>query len=226
MYATTILLGAWLAGCKTAAIDDGAQAGPLTQVSEGFVSAFFAETGDGRVVLFDAGNDAEAEVLVEALSARGYGPDDVAAIFLSHGHGDHTGGAQRFPYAALVGGEADTEIIADESDGAVSLDSAIVDGEVRRLGALTVQAYAVPGHTPGSTVYLVDGDVLVLGDVLVARKDGTVGPPPAFFSEDPAQNDASVRALADRLEADGVAASWMVFSHSAPLSGIDPLLAF
>jgi len=213
-----------LLGCTTASIEDGAVTGPLTQVSDGFVSAFIAETGDGSVLLVDATNDPDSAVVVDALAERGYGPEDVVAVLMTHAHGDHTRGARAFD-APLLGLEEDTALLAEETDGAVSLDGTVRDGDTRTFGDLTVRVYSVPGHTPGSAVYLID-DVLVLGDVLVAKKDGAVGPPPSFFSEDPDQNDRSVRALSDRLDAEGAEISWMVFSHSAPLSGAGALRAF
>jgi len=46
------------------------------------------------------------------------------------------------------------------------------------------------------------------------------------FSDDVALGERSLLALAQRLDAEDVVVDWLVFSHSAPLRGIEPLLQF
>jgi len=49
------------------------------------------------------------------------------------------------------------------------------DGDMIHAGAVTVQAIATTGHTPGHMAYLINSRILCTGDVLVL-KDGRVEP--------------------------------------------------
>jgi glyoxylase-like metal-dependent hydrolase (beta-lactamase superfamily II) len=71
----------------------------------------------------------------------------------------------------------------------------VEDGEELDLDGEKVHVILVPGHTPGSAVYLWR-DVLFTGDVLVRSNRG-LEPSPFFFSEDNAQNSESLRKLRD-----------------------------
>jgi 7,8-dihydropterin-6-yl-methyl-4-(beta-D-ribofuranosyl)aminobenzene 5'-phosphate synthase len=50
--------------------------------------------GYAKTILFDTG--ASGEVLLANLKSLGFSPSDVDVVVLSHAHGDHTGGLQRF----------------------------------------------------------------------------------------------------------------------------------
>jgi len=63
---------------------------------------------------------------------------------------------------------------------------------------IRVQAIATPGHTPGSTSFLVNDSVLFTGDTLVLQ-DGLVRPFYRLFNMDTAAQRDSIRKLA-RLE--------------------------
>lgn len=52
--------------------------------------SMMVENDKGQRVLIDAG--ASEEVLLHNLSLLGYGPEDMNAVFVSHGHYDHVGG--------------------------------------------------------------------------------------------------------------------------------------
>jgi glyoxylase-like metal-dependent hydrolase (beta-lactamase superfamily II) len=65
-------------------------------------------------------------------------------------------------------------------------------------GPKSVKAYPVPGHTPGSYVFLYDG-VLIAGDIMV-YKQGRLEPTPRVFDPHPEQNKASIRSLKTQLE--------------------------
>ena len=72
---------------ETAAIVDGVYA-----VKDSYVNLYVVR-GATRAVAFDAGNDPEnVRKGLESLSIE---PGDVAAVFLTHGDSDHTGGLPR-----------------------------------------------------------------------------------------------------------------------------------
>src|ERR1700677_2501337 len=72
-------------------IVDGAELAPgVETVKDGFVSVFIVDVAPGKVALIDAGHDASGKAILAALAKRGLTPAGVTAIFLTHGHGDHT----------------------------------------------------------------------------------------------------------------------------------------
>jgi len=210
--------------CQTLKVEDGQTIGPLETIDDGFVSAFLM-VGDEGAVLFDTGNDKKGKNVIAALETHSLGASDVTDIFITHGHVDHVRAINLFPNARVHGLEVEQDLIAEEAEEGKTLTEFVEDGDVIQAGGYNIEVFAVPGHTPGSAVFVVDG-VLVLGDVLAGRKDGTVEGPAKFFSDDPEQNDASVRALAKTLDERGETIDWLAFSHSGPLKGLDPMLAF
>jgi hypothetical protein len=68
--------------------------------------------------------------------------------------------------------------------------------------------------------------VLFLGDSAGSSKDGKILPAPWQFSDDPAQNRASLMALAERLRPSAAEVKALVPAHSGVLRGLEPLLAF
>ncbi len=69
----------------------------------------------------------------------------------------------------------------------------VKDGEELSADGETLRVIHVPGHTPGSAMYLWR-DVLFTGDSLIATKRG-LGPSPVIFAEDNGQNLASLAKL-------------------------------
>ena len=208
-----------LTGCSRLPIEDGQKIGPFTQVKDSFTSCFMLEYEPQRVALFDACYNDSGRAIRKALDAQGLSTDAVDAVFLSHGHTDHLGGLAALPNASLYALAEESALIAETGR---TLDVALRDGDTVSLGGRTLHVYAVTGHTAGSAVYELDG-VLLMGDTVIAQKDGSLAPPPERYSDDPAQNDQSVRALAARLDEEGVDISWVAPSHSGPVQGMKAL---
>jgi len=190
-------------------------------VKDGFVSVDILDAGPDKVALVDCGNDKKAEATLAALSERKMSADSVVAIFLTHGHSDHTNGCRMFPKAEVYAMDDEVSRIGDAAKVSVRLK----DGDVEQVGDLRVEAFATPGHTKGSAVFLANG-ALFFGDSAGAAKDGSMMPAVRLFSEDPAQNMASLKALEGRLapRADEIKA--LVFAHSGPLDGFAPFATF
>lgn len=231
-----IALGVTFAG--TSDIEDARElAGVARIVKDGYVLASVLDLGGGKVALVDAGNDKEGKALLAELTRRGVGPEAVEAILLTHGHPDHTAGCHLFPAAkiyaldvevALVEGSVAARgplprMIGAKATG-IKVTRGLKDGETLTLGARSVRVFAVPGHTAGSAAYLVDG-VLFVGDSATGGTDGKLHGAPWLFSDDRAQNIASMRGLGGKLEAEGAAVKFIVPAHSAVLEGLAPLVA-
>ncbi len=190
-------------------------------VKDGFVSVVMLDVSPDEVALVDCGNDAKAEAILGALGERKLSASSVAAIFLTHGHPDHTNGCRAFPGAEVYAMADEVGLVGAAAD----VKHPLKDGDVTQLGDLRVEAFATPGHTPGSAVYLARG-VLMFGDSAGGAKDGTMMPAVSLFSKDPDRNVASLKALAARLQPREGEIKTLQFAHTGPLDGFAPLSAF
>ncbi len=199
-------------------------------VPDGYVQTFLVPTGQGKAVLVDCANDAEAKAIKAALTKHNL---TLEAILVTHGHPDHVGGcnalgapvhtlAAEVPY---VKGEKAHAGPVPAIAGAHGLDvkvaRALNDGEHLTFGTKTFTVHAVPGHTPGSAVFVVGGEssVAFFGDAASFSKEGTIIGPPFIFSDDVAQGVASLHALAPKLRDANV--KTYAFAHSAAMSPAD-----
>jgi glyoxylase-like metal-dependent hydrolase (beta-lactamase superfamily II) len=181
------------------------------------ISLFAARLAPGpHVILFDTGLDPEGRPVDALLAALGAGRADVSDIFLTNGHADHVSGVPALPKARVHLGAADVPVATGKQPAEALLPMLMgkalqtapiavsapitaagpipVDGAA---GAKTVKAFPVPGHTPGSFVFLYDG-VLIAGDIMV-YKQGRLEPPPRVFDPNPDQNKAAIRSLKQQL---------------------------
>ncbi|HLO65650.1 MAG TPA: MBL fold metallo-hydrolase [Holophaga sp.] len=184
------------------------------------VAAYVLRLGDGKFALVDTGMDPQAKAVRATLARLGATEADVEAVFVTHLHGDHTGGIASFPRAVRYRLEVPGAPVP-----AGSTARRLRDGDTVTLGRDTLQAFAVPGHTPESGAYLIFG-VLFLGDAAAGQYNGRIGGPPLFVSADRKRGQASLKALAARLQAPGIQVDALAFGHQGPLKGLAPLVAW
>lgn len=221
------------------AITDGFEINGIRIVQDGFVSVAMVPMGEGEVALVDAGNDPSGEAIRAELSRRGLRPEAVKAVLITHGHGDHIAGIPAFPNAEAMALAAEVPL-AEGRAGArgpltrffpanptgVKVTLPLQDGDTAMLGETPVRVFAVPGHTGGSAAYLVNG-VLFLGDSADATTEGELRGAVWAFSDDAAQNRASLVRLHQRLVEEGAAVQAIAFAHSGVLvQGLAPIAAF
>jgi len=130
----------------------------------------------GKAFLFDPG--AEEEKLLQFLEKKGLKP---AGTFLTHGHIDHFGAVKRlknrFPDVPVYLNEKDRFLLSEElwpgfarylnADLNPPVDKFVSEGDIFKVGNLSVEVFETPGHTPGSVVYWVpDLEILIAGDLL------------------------------------------------------------
>jgi metallo-beta-lactamase class B len=114
-------------------------------------------TSDGIIVI-DAlfGYAVEPEV-VEGMKKLGLDPKQIKYVIVSHGHGDHSGGAKFLQdtfQPHLVMGPLDWDMLekgGTPANPAPKRDIEATDGMKIKLGDETVTLYITPGHT-GSTI--------------------------------------------------------------------------
>jgi glyoxylase-like metal-dependent hydrolase (beta-lactamase superfamily II) len=208
------------------------------QVKDGFVTVGVVDVGAGAVALVDCGDDKDGKAVVAELRKRSLDESAVKAIFLTHGHPDHTNGCAKFPKAEVYAMAAEKDLVEGRvgakgpmarmfgaKDVGARVTHTLSDAEQVKVGDVDVTAFAVPGHTAGSAAYLIDG-VVYFGDAASASKDGKITPAKYLFSDDQKQAIASIRALATKLEPRASEIKTLEFAHTGTLSGFEPLRAF
>ena len=137
----------------------------------------------GEAVLLDAADDAPR--LVRMCRELGVG-----RVLETHGHHDHIAAVPGVRAAGLPVGIAPADAHLLRHGDA---DFALVDGEVIEVGELRLRTLFTPGHTPGSTCFVLEGGgVLFAGDTLFPGGPGATRPPYGDFG-------AIIRSIAERL---------------------------
>jgi glyoxylase-like metal-dependent hydrolase (beta-lactamase superfamily II) len=126
----------------------------------------------GDAVLLDAAN--EHELLVEVARATG-----VRTVLTTHGHWDHIQAVTAVRDAGIEVGiaEADAKMLP-------SYDFIIPDDERYAVGDLQLRSIHTPGHTAGSTSFLLEGKPLLFtGDTLFPGGPGNTSTKGASFPQ-------------------------------------------
>jgi glyoxylase-like metal-dependent hydrolase (beta-lactamase superfamily II) len=161
------------------------------------IAAFAAPTGDGRYVLFESGPASTLAAVERGVEEMGMSIDDLAAIFATHVHLDHSGGAgvlarrtgcdvwahpagvahlidpaaKLLPSAERLYGEM-LEPLWGATEGVPSKQLKTAGhGAAIPVGDLEVVAWHTPGHAVHHIAWQVGGDV-VTGDVGGVRFPG------------------------------------------------------
>ncbi len=161
----------------------------------GPAAAYVIETSEG-LVLIDTGLDGDARLLKSEMGKLGLDWKKLRAIFLTHVHGDHCGGAEQLRAetgARVTAGQGDASPLTSgsprdaffstfkmpgHSPHPTTVDVALQGGETIPIGDIRIQALDTPGHTTGSMCYLMERDgvrVLFSGDVIFRLGDKPLG---------------------------------------------------
>jgi metallo-beta-lactamase class B len=121
-------------------------------------SAWAVNTSEGIIIidaLFDYSVDDE---VAEGLKTLGLDPAKIKYVMISHGHGDHSGGAkflQDSYKARVLLSAADWDLLERSRGTRPARDMVVTDGQKLTLGDTTITIYNTPGHTAGTLSYLI-----------------------------------------------------------------------
>jgi glyoxylase-like metal-dependent hydrolase (beta-lactamase superfamily II) len=128
----------------------------------------------GQAALVDAGCGRSTRQVVANIRSHNVAPDAIRYLLLTHCHFDHTGGAdsiRKLTNCKIVAHELDA-VFLEEGDSEVTAASWYgqrmipfsVDVTLKGsradidLGGRAIEAHHIPGHSPGSVVYVVESD--------------------------------------------------------------------
>ena len=164
--------------------------------------AYLIDCGADGLALVDPGLSSNVEAIIRNIAALGFRPPAVRWVINTHAHFDHSmaDGAFVARGAEVLIGRLDAAAVekGTEVTAGFALPAAlrspyptakvghpIDDGEVLALGNKTFHAIATPGHTPGSTCYLLSvggRNILFGGDTVLY--DYRLGAQQLAFSND------------------------------------------
>ena len=123
-------------------------------------SAWAVVTSAGIIVIDPLYAYAVEDEVVGGLKTVGLNPADIKYVLVSHGHGDHSGGAgypqDRFN-AHVILSAADWDLLERNTRDTTKpkRDMIATDGQKLTLGDTTLTLHLTPGHTPGTISTLI-----------------------------------------------------------------------
>ncbi|VXB37117.1 putative metallo-hydrolase YflN [Arthrobacter sp. 9V] len=170
----------------------------------------------GGIVVIDTGMGDNTIDINEALERMGAGWADISDVVITHQHPDHVGGLndvlEKAGNALVWAGEADAAAVSSgiRTSGRASFE-AKVQSAAEGASVRGLRVIHTPGHTQGHISLLhEDEGLLFVGDA-VGSMNGVMVRPPAPFTADPAEAEASLGKLAR------LTPRRMLFSHGAEI---------
>jgi len=181
------------------------------------LSAVLVTSPTGHILL-DGALPQSAPLIDQNIRALGFRTSDIRLILTSHGHYDHVGGVaalQRASGARVAASPSTARALmagtATEDDPQIGFGreanafppvknvQVIADGEVLRVGDISVTAHITPGHTPGATTWTWQScEGTTCRHIVYADSMSAVAAPGFRFSADPARVEVFRRSI-DRL---------------------------
>jgi metallo-beta-lactamase class B len=169
--AVALLLFVQMPAEWTRAVTPFRLAGPIHYVGTAELAAFLIHTPQGHI-LIDGAVPAAAPLVEKSIRDLGFKPEDIRILLTTQAHFDHVGTHAHFK--KLSGGivqamDGDAQLLrsggkTDYLFGKdpnfhfppMAVDRVLKDGDIITLGGVRLTARRTPGHTPGSTTFLMD----------------------------------------------------------------------
>jgi metallo-beta-lactamase class B len=134
-------------------------------LGNGIVAAWAVDTSDGIILIDTLNNQEEADrFIISGLTQLGVDPARIKTIIVSHGHGDHYGGARYLQdkYHAKLYMTAPDYDLAEKTAArpgakvpAPRRDQVAADDQTVTLGDESIRLFITTGHTPASLSMLI-----------------------------------------------------------------------
>jgi metallo-beta-lactamase class B len=140
--------------------------GNVHYVGTAGLASYLLAGPNGHILIDTVMPEATSQIRA-TIEKLGFKLSDVRILLNTHAHIDHTGGFAELKDvtgAQMIAGEADKPLLEggyypglpDERElkfPAVRVDRTVRDGDVVRLGSISLTAHATPGHSPGCTTW-------------------------------------------------------------------------
>lgn len=145
--------------------------GPVNYIGTTGLGAYLVTTSEGHIVI-NTGMPSSGPMMLEGIRSLGYRPEDVKLLLSVHAHTDHAGAIAFLKektgasFAMMEGdrpamedgGRSDFHYGQDEAFyfPPAKVDRVLRDGDVIRLGEISITALEMGGHTRGNTTFVFD----------------------------------------------------------------------
>lgn len=164
-------LGRWLNDASAQTVEPYQAFDNVYYVGLCWVSAWLVKTSAGPV-LIDTLYGEFTDRLIENIKHVGVDPADIKMVLLTHGHFDHVGGVDKLKkvltnarFVMAEQGWKEAQEDAKKTQGKPNAwvmpapapnDMIVKDGDALSMGDTTFYAYITPGHTWGTSSYVMD----------------------------------------------------------------------
>ncbi len=169
-------------------------------IKDGYVNMYLIKDGSEYIAI-DAGQ--KKRVIKDEFQKLGMDPDQVRAVLLTHSDFDHAGALNLFKEAQVYLPKEEEQVINGETGRFLFFGNKIdvksyklIDNEVVWIGSVKIMPVPTPGHTPGSTCYVVNDKYLFIGDALRLQA-GNISLFPKFINKNARQAKNSMNKLTD-----------------------------